>query len=231
MIARLVRAAASLFLYFCMATILAQITLLVFLSSKWQLNRDKLVQVLAVAQGIDLLAIKERARGEGDKVSTEQVSYEQIRETRAVKVRHLELREQALSQNLGQLVAEERKLAGEMQRLTQLRDSFQKELLAMQQGAVVTGLENARTMLESLKPLQAKEQLVEMLKKDELDQVVALLVAMPASKAGKILKEFKLEGEREQLYQVIRRIREGYPDSGLPAQTESELNQPNLTGD
>ena len=226
MISRLVRAAASLFLYFCMATILTQIILLIFLSSKWQLNRNKLVQILAVAQGVDLLAIREQAQAEGDEISTEQVSYEQIRETRAVKLRHLELREQALRQGLGQLVAEQRKLAGEMQ----LRDSFQKELLAMQQGAVVTGLENARTMLESLKPPQAKEQLVEMLKKDELDQVVALLVAMPASKAGKILKEFKLEGEPEQLYQIIRRIREGYPNSGLPAQTQSELNQPNLTG-
>lgn len=230
MIARLVRAGMSLLMYFCLATILAQIILLAYLSFKWGLNRDKVVQILAVAQGVDLLAIREQAEQEGDQVSTEQVSYEQIRETRAVKVRHLELREQALKQGLNQLAADQQKLASEMQRQTQLRDFFQKELLEMQQGNVATGRENARLKLESLKPKQAKEQLVEMLKNDELDEVVALLAVMPDSKSGKIMAEFKLEGEREQLYQIIRRIRQGYPDFKLPDETQNELDQLNLTG-
>jgi len=229
MIARLLRAGISLFAYFCVATILAQIILLVYLTLTWQLDRNKVVQVLAIAQGIDILSIREQAERDQEQISPEQVSYEQIRETRAVKVRHLELREQALRQGLGQLASEQSKLAKEMQHCEQLRASFQKELLDLQQGAVATGRENARLKLESLKPKQAKEQLVEMLKNDELDEVVALLAGMPDSKAGKIMAEFKLPGESEQLYQILRRIRQGFPDSKLAADTQSKLNPPNPT--
>lgn len=229
MITRLLRAGIFLFAYFCVATILAQIILLAYLTLTWQLDRNKVVQVLAIAQGIDIFAIREQAERDRDQISPEQVSYEQIRQTRAVKVRHLELREQALRQGLGQLASEQSTLAKEMQHCEQLRASFQIELLDLQQGAVATGRENARLKLESLKPKQAKEQLVEMLKNDELDEVVALLAGMPDSKAGKIMAEFKLPGESEQLYQILRRIRQGFPDSKLAADTQNKLNPPNPT--
>jgi len=230
MIVRLLRTGASLWGYFCVATILAQIILLVYLTPTWQLDRDKVVQILAIAQGIDILAIREQAQGNRDQISPEQVSYEQVRETRAVKVRHLELREQALQQGLGQLAAESRKLTEAMQQDLQVRQAFQKELLALQQGAVTAGRENARLKLESLKPKQAKEQLTEMLKKDELDEVVALLAAMPESKASKIMAEFKLPEETEQLYKILRKIREGFPESTLAANTQNLLRQPNSPG-
>ena len=57
MIARLLRAAASLLGYFCVATILAQIIVLVYLTLTWQLDRDKVVQIMAIAQGIAVGAI------------------------------------------------------------------------------------------------------------------------------------------------------------------------------
>jgi hypothetical protein len=229
MIARLLRTGLSLFAYFCVATVLAQIILLAYLALTWQLDRNKVVQILAIAQGVDIFAIRDQAQRDRDQVSPEQVSYQQIRETRAVKVRHLELREQALRQGLEQLAAEGRKLADDMQRQQQLKESFQKELVDLQQGAVASGRENARVKLESLKPKQAKEQLAEMLKNDELDDVVALLAGMPDSKAGKIMAEFKLPEESQQLYQILRRIREGFPESELAAATQNKLNQPNAS--
>jgi hypothetical protein len=230
MIARLLRTATALLGYFCVATILAEIILLAYLTVAWQLDRDKIVQILAVAQGVDVIAIGGQTQRERDQVSPEQVSYEQVRESRAVKVRHLELREQALQQALGQLAAERSKLAQALQQQQQLRQTFQKELLALQQGAVAAGRENARLKLESLKPKQAKEQLAEMLKKDELDEVVALLAAMPEAKASKIMAEFKLPEESTQLYQILRKIREGFPESTLAANTQNVLNQPNPPG-
>lgn len=230
MIAKLVRAGASLFGYFCVATILAQVILAVYLAVTWQVDRGKVVQILAVARGVDLFAIKEQVERDREPASSEQASYGQIIQARAEKVRHLELREQALRQGLGQLASEQRKLAEEIDRNKLLRESFQKELLDVQQGAVALGRENARLKLEALKPQQAKEQLVEMLKNDELDEVVALLADMPDTKSAKIMAEFKLPGETEQLYQILRRIREGFPDSKLPADTQNQLNQANPSG-
>lgn len=229
MIARLIRTGGSLFLYFCVATILAQIILASYLALRWQVDRNRLLQVLAVAQGIDLLAIKEEAERDPEQISPEQVSYEQIRETRAVKVRYLELREQALRTGLAQLASEQRELSDELTRYGQLRDAFQKELLDLQQGAIAKGVENARLKLEALKPKQAKQQLAEMLKNDELDEVVALLSGMTDSKAGKIMAEFKLPEESQQLYEILRRIREGYPESTLAASTQGQLGGANPT--
>jgi hypothetical protein len=230
MIARLIRTGASLFGYVCVATILAQIILLAYLVLTCRLDHSKVVQILAIAQGVDIFAIREQAQRDREQVSPEQVSYQQIRDTRAVKVRHLELREQALRQGLTELAAEGRKLAEGMQRNQQLRESFQKELVDLKQGAIATGRENARLKLEALKPKQAKEQLMEMLKKDELDEVVALLAAMPDAKAGKIMAEFKLPGEDEQLYQILRRIREGFPESKLATNAQNRLNQTSQAG-
>jgi dGTP triphosphohydrolase len=225
MIGRLVGTAMSLFGYFCVATILSQVILAAYLTATWKIDRERMVQVLAVAQGIDVLEMRRQADRDGREVSLEQVSYEQIRETRAVKVRHLELREQALGQGLLQLGSEQRKLAEETKRQEQIVESFRQELADLQQGAAATGLENARLKLESLKPRQAKEQLVAMLDNDELDDVVTLLAGMTDSKAAKIMAEFKLEGEGEQLYEILRRIREGFPESNLVANTQSSLNQ------
>lgn len=229
MIARLMRTGVSLLMYFAVATMLAQVILGAYLALRWQLDRNKIVQILAVAQGIDLLAIQEEAERDRGQISPEQVSYEQIRETRAVKVRHLELREQALRAGLDQLAAERRKLSEQLSHYEQLSKAFRKELFELQQGAVARGRENARMKLEALKPEQAKEQLAEMLKNDELDEVVALLSGMQNSKAAKIMAEFKLPGETEQLYQILRRIREGLPESKLAAGTLNQLNNPDRT--
>ena len=230
MIGRLMRAGTTLFAYFCVATILAQIIVVTYLTLRWQVDRSKMVQILAVAQGVDLLAIKEQAELDREQVSAEQVSHEQIMETRAVKVRHLELREQALRQELAHVASEQRNLADEMNRHAQLRDSFQKELLDLREGAVATGRENARLKLESLKPQQAKEQLAEMLKNDEMNEVVALLAAMPDTKASKIMAQFTTPEESEQLYQILRRIRKGSPESDLAVDIQNQLSEPKPIG-
>ncbi len=69
MIARLIRGGKSLFLYFCVATILAQVILVVYLTLTWKIDRNKAAQILAVAQGIDVLAIKEQAARDREAVS------------------------------------------------------------------------------------------------------------------------------------------------------------------
>jgi hypothetical protein len=68
-----------------------------------------------------------------------------------------------------------------------------------------------------------------MLDNDELDEVVALIAAMPDTKSGKIMAEFKLPEENEQLYQILKRIREGSPESDLVVETQRKLGQPNPT--
>ena len=78
MIARLSRGALSLLMYFLLATLVAQGTLFVYLGLRYHLDRNKLVQILAILQDVDLFAMKEAVEKEEEEVSREQVSYEQI---------------------------------------------------------------------------------------------------------------------------------------------------------
>jgi hypothetical protein len=229
MIPRLLRGATSLAIFFCLATVVAQAFLFVYLTLVWKPDRNQAIQALAILQGVDLFAMKEKAEQEGSELSVEQVSYDQIRETRAIKVYHLELREQALQDALSQLAFEQRKLSEERKRYKQLRDEFDQQLLQIQEGAIVAGTDNVQTKLEGIKPKQAKDLLLQMLKNDKLDQVVELLANMPTVKCAKIMGEFKTAEESKQLYEILQRIRDGYPNFDLAATTQEKLQQPGPT--
>jgi len=225
MIKRLLQSGLSLLVYFCLATLISQAVLLAYLGFTWRLNRNKLVQIMAVLQNVDLFAIKEQADIEKEQPISEQVSYQQIMEVRARNVYHLELKEQALKGDLEQLRFDQHKLAEDTRRYKQLRDAFNAQLLEMQQGAVASGEDEVVLILASAKPKQAKEQLVLMLDNDELDKVVSLLAKLPDTKRSKIIAEFKTPAESEQLGEILHRIREGIPDANLPEETRKKLQE------
>ena len=227
---RILRSGIPLFVYFCLATFFAELILLAYLGFSWKINRNKAIQVLAILRDIDLFEMRQKAEGEGDEIAPEQVSYRQILEERAEKILHLQLREQALEDGLQQLAYEQRKLGNERKHYKQLEASFKKELLELQEGAVKTGTDNVRLKLESIKPPQAKDLLVQMLKDKRLDEVVVLLANMPTMKSSKIMSEFKNGDEPKQLYDVLKRIGEGYPEFDLGQQTGEKLAQPNPAG-
>jgi len=223
MIGRLFRAAAWVFVYTCVATVLAQAILLGYARSRWGLDHDKLMRMLAVAYSIDLDAIRSQVTEEELPPTSEQVSYDQILAARAVKAQHLELRELALQQSLGQLQFESQQLAQQSDKYQQLKKTFEAQLLALQQQAQSSGIEDNLAKLEALKPAQAKQLLVEMLEKDEIDDVVILLKNMNTSKAAKIIGEFKTPQELEQIAEVLRRIRQGEPAGSLASSTAEQL--------
>lgn len=226
MIKRLLQGGASLAIYFCLATLISQVVLAAYVGFTWRLDRTKIVQMLAILQDIDLFAIREAAKGDEDESISGQVSYEQIIEARALKVRHLELREKALSDALERLRFERRKLADDQKSHKRIRLAFNALLLEEKQGAIAKGIDEVVLILTSANPKQSKEQLVQILDNDELDVVVALLAALPDKQRSKIIAEFKTPDEAEQLGQILRRMREGYPDVALPEETLKQLEQP-----
>ena len=211
--------------YTCVATVISAVILGVCCSRAWQLNREKLIQMLAVAQGVDLAAIRQQAHEDQEEPSTEQVSYSEILEARAVKSRDLELREQSLRSAVGRAEIEQRRLAEEKKHLQGLRDGFQGDLQALEKGAVAAGRDNVRRTLEAIKPKQAKVLLGQMLEQKEIDEVVALLDGMTEGKRAKIIAEFKTPDEVSQVGEVLRRIRQGMPAASMAENTKREMGQ------
>jgi flagellar motility protein MotE (MotC chaperone) len=230
MIGKLLRGLVAIVVYLCIATMIAEGVLVAWYARAWQVDRGKLLHMLAAAQGVNLDAIKEQGQDERPAASTEQPSYEQVLESRAAKTRNLELREQALRDNLQRLQSEQRKLADEYKRLQQLREGFQGDLLAERKKAAATGNEDVLRTLETLKPKQAKEQLALMLEKKELDEVVRLMSGMADGKRAKIIAEFKTPGEVEQIGEILRRIRQGLPNAAVAENAQKRLETPKGPG-
>jgi hypothetical protein len=212
-------------LYFCLATIVAEVILAAQFWVKWNMDRSRLVQMLAVAQGVDLLATREEAGLDRDEVSAGQVSYQEILESRAAKDLNLQLREQALDNTLDQVRSDREQLSEAQQLYDRDRAQYEAQLAELQQGAEAAGREEVRRILESVKPKQAKELLVEMLGNSELDAVVMLLREMPDSKRAKIVGEFKTPEETQKIDEVLRMIRQGAPESDLAGAAQQQLNQ------
>ena len=219
---RLAATLASLLAYFAVGTLLTQVLLVGLIAWKWDLNRDRLIQILALAQGVDLFAMREDALTKEEKLA-EQVSFDEIRATRAIQYRNLELREQTLASALAQLQVQQRNFADERRRFQLVRDAFTTELADMREGALARGLDEVRRILESVKPQQAKLQLLEMLNNDEIDTVVVLLAGMPDQKRSKIIGEFKMPEEELKIAEVLKRILEGAPDAELADATKGKL--------
>ena len=125
MIGKLLAGAGLAARFRCVATVIAELILAAYFGRAWQLNRPKLIQMLAIAQGVDLAALRQQARGDAaEEPSTEQASYSQVLEARAMKTRNLELREQSLRSALAHVGAEQRQLAEEKKRLQKLREGL-----------------------------------------------------------------------------------------------------------
>jgi hypothetical protein len=230
MIARLLSLLGSLLFYFAVATLMAEVIMIGYFWSTWQMDRNKLIQILAVAQGVDLLAMKAESRPAAEEPSVEQPSYQQIVQARAMKLRNLELREQSLKNALAQLQSEGQTLAQQKTRYKQDREQYESQLATLEKGSQTAGLEENRGILAKLAPKQAKELLFQMLKKNEINDVVTLLKDMPEGSRAKILKEFKTPEESEKLDEVLRMIRQGVPQAALAKKAQDQIKQPKTPG-
>jgi len=229
MISRLLRLATSVAVYFCVATCIAEALVVGYVWSALELDRSKLVRILAVAYGIDP-AEGGHEDEHGQPPPAEQISLDEIAKARAIHVRHLELREQALRSALDQLRFEQTKLADETKRYDKQKEEFEARLAALEQEAQSGGIVELTSIMEKIKAKQAKEQILKMLADRQINDVVAMLSSMQASKRAKIIGEFKTPEESDKLAEVLRRIREGAPTAELAKKAEQELEPSPLPG-
>ena len=223
MIGRILHGLLVLVVCFSVGTVISAAGMGTYLAMKWNIGRDKIVEMLAVAQGINLAGEPTKQAAPQPEPSPEQVSYEQILESRATKFRNLELREQALRSGLSQFQLDQARLADDKATLAKNREAFQAQLADLEKRSTEAGWEQNRSSLAAIKPKQAKELLMAMLAKNEIQDVVALLAPMPDAKRAKILSEFKTPEETQKIDEVLRLIRRGEPGAGAAANARQQL--------
>jgi len=225
MIGRLLGKVVALFVYLCVGTVIALVSGAVYLRGTGQLDDKKLERILAVAQGAEGDGALEKLTADGMPLDREQQSYDDRDNSRQLRARHLELREQAVQSALLELHTQRQEFGIEKDRYEELVNAFQKEVRQLQANAVESGRVNIGQLWQNIKPKQAKEQILAILEDGDINDVVTILNSIPIARRGKIIAEFKLPEELEKLNEVLKLMRQGDPEKNLAKQAEERLQQ------
>lgn len=222
---KLFNALSATIIYLLIGQALAAVVLVGVVALKGGLTRDKLRQMIAVMQGVDLLVLREGIEDQRAKAQSEQLSLADVAEARARKSRDLELREQELRNQMARAASMQRVVTDDTERYQRMTADFEARLKMLREGTIAQSLDNARQLLENVKPKQAKEQIQKMLDGGEMKQAVALLAGMPIEKRAKIVAEFKNEKETDELAEMLRMIRAGEPEVTVIDEASKQMKQ------
>lgn len=224
---RVLNLISGAFVYFCVATLLAQGIGVGVLWWRGTLNKDNAYRLLAVLQGVDLDAIRDELEKKRPPPDDPQVSYEMVVKERLAKSLTLNLREQAISADMGDLLALQAEVRTERERLDGILAAFEQRLQRMEQAATDNALQEVQRTLEAIQPAQAKQQILMILDEDGsekgMNDVVSMIRAMPLDKRKKILGEFKTKPEEEKLHEILQRLREGEPEISLIRDAQGQI--------
>jgi hypothetical protein len=222
---KLFNALSATIIYLLVGQALAAVVLVGVVALKGGLTHDKLRQMIAVMQGVDLLVLREGVEEQRAKGQSEQISLADVAEARARKSRDLELREQELRNQMARAASMQRVVTDDTEKYQRMTADFEARLKMLREGTIAQSLDNARQLLENVKPKQAKEQIQKMLDGGEMKQAVALLAGMPIEKRAKIVTEFKNEKESEELAEMLRMIRAGEPEVTVIDEAAKQMKQ------
>jgi flagellar motility protein MotE (MotC chaperone) len=221
---KLIRGAGSLLVYFCVATVLAQLVGLAYGFATGALAPDRVQQMLAVVHGTPVAAPVEEKEHAKQSPIIEQPSLDVQQEQRSAAWRDMELRERILGDMLGELKKLQAALEDEKDRFDTYAKAFKATLTSERTEAVAKGRQEFQAIVESMKPKQAKDQLLIQYKAGKADVVVDVLKNMEETRRAKIVAEFKAADDSKVLGEILENIRN--PEVGVIDDTLKALSQP-----
>jgi hypothetical protein len=210
----------GLFLWFCAATVMAQVCVIGLAAYKGNVKRQTIAQIIGLLNGIDVQAerMKQALISARD---TPTPTYEEILAAKTNAVLQLDSRIGSIDNLQRQLADQQRQLQARTAEFEERRLKFEARVEQLAKGSQLDSLKEIQTFLENMSPEEAKKQLIIKQKNKELEDVVAILRAMAPDKQKKILAEYSAPGDEELLADILRDIRRGQtrgtePDSKSP---------------
>ncbi len=202
---------STVFIYFCLATIIAQAAAVGAPWAKGALDRSRMYRVLAALQGIDVVTMQAQLVSPQKSTQEEQPSFAARLEAQDLKSLDFDLRESSIDNGRNDLLALQRELSGKQAAFEGAKKAYDTVLREMAEEKMTASMKELQRTIEAMQPEQAKGQLLKMLEDDAMDDVVTIVTNMPADKRKKILAEFKVGTDAEQLYEILKNIRQGEP--------------------
>ncbi|MHB0955772.1 MAG: hypothetical protein ACYC6N_02355 [Pirellulaceae bacterium] len=208
---KIIALGTTVFAYFCVATIIAQAAAVGTLWAKGALDRGRMYRVLAALQGIDLVTMQAQLVSPRNVADTEQPSLAARLETQQLKNLDMDLREASIDNGRNDLLALQKELSDQQSAFVGAKKAYDTVLKEMVEEQMSARMKELQRTIEAMQPAQAKAQLLKMLDDDAMDDVVALVTNMPSDKRKKIIAEFKEGTDADQLYEILKFIRQGEP--------------------
>jgi hypothetical protein len=216
----------SLIVYFCVATVLAQVAALGGLAAKGALDRGRLLRVVAALHGLDLVTMQAQLVAPKPVANAEQSSIRDRLIARDLKSLDLDLRQSSLEKGRSDLLAMQSALATEIASFGETRKAYDTRLKELAEEAKTESLKDVQRTIEAMQPEQAKIQLLKMIKDEKMDDVVTIIKTMSADKRKKLVATFKDGADEEQLYEILKSIRDGDPLVSTIRDAQGDLAPP-----
>ena len=204
----------GLFLWFCAASVLAQICIVGLAAFNGNFSRQTLSQVIGLINGIDIQA-KRLESALINARDTPMPSYEDVLKAKTNAELQLNSRTRALDRLQRQLDDTRSGLQKNIEDFDERRQQFELKLEQIRKGGQNDSLKETQKILENMAPEEAKKQLVLMLLKDELSDVVSIVRGFPPDKQKKLLAEFTETAEVEMVSKVLAEIRRAGPINSI----------------
>ncbi len=166
---RLIAGLSVLIGWSCFATVVSLAIVVGYALSKGYLDPEKLEQMAAIAHGIEMVTKREAERLAAAPASTEKASLEAIEMRRAAIAANMELRENMVRDMVNEFKKLQRALEEEKDRFGQIVSAYENRLEKDKERAVAEGRRQFQSIVESMKPKQAKEQLLLKYKENKID--------------------------------------------------------------
>ncbi|MBM4087931.1 MAG: hypothetical protein FJ276_00660 [Planctomycetes bacterium] len=213
--------------YFCVATVLAQVALIATLWLKGALDESRWYRVLAALHGIDVVTLQAQLVANEKSPMAEQPAHAAKREAQTLKSLDLDLREMAIDKGLSDLLTLQTTVQTDQTRFQEITRSYDLQLQKQAEDEQSAAMLELQRTLEALKPAQTKEQLVKMWEDEARDDVAAVLTKMNVDKRKRVLAEFKQGADADLLAEILKMIRSGEPVASQIQATLDTLGQIN----
>ncbi|MEM9586020.1 MAG: hypothetical protein AAGA03_01960 [Planctomycetota bacterium] len=203
----------------CTGTCIAQLILLSVFIVRGTLNMETGTKMVALANGIDITGARLQKVLESTQ-DREQPDFEDILDARKDQGIEMDMRRASLEKSAREQSARQAKLEAEQAAFDERRNAYEQRLEQLLTQAVDEGLQEVMRMIQEMEPAQAKQHLLMMYDDDRVDDVVAILRNMQATKKKDIVAEFLNPAEMEKLDDVMLRIRAGEPMASTIAEAK-----------
>jgi hypothetical protein len=218
------------FIFFSIATLLAESGLLAVLWQRGSLNARTAHNVLTVAYDIPVRDIYEQLTAKAQPVKKEMVSFTEVQEARTLASLDLDLRQISFDKGLSDMKELAVLLDQERGRYSIVKNQFEQRWDLLQKGATDSALRDLQHQIESLQPKAAKDQLLRILDSPDvppesaLNQVVTIFKNMAIDQRKKVVAEFK-DADSQRLQDILRQIRLGMPEVNVLRETRVKLQE------